>query len=398
MSTAGKGGGAAVTRVCGVNELAHLKKFHLVHQFRLGGDYDLDNESSFEFGGHGGTTLESLEGKPLRTAYIAVGNPEYDAQDRITNAVIINSYYAGDSTWFHYFWHEGQPGVDLLTGGVPVVGPGRLIDTDRFYVVYLDAVGLWGASKPSDGLGMKFPRYTIFDCVQANYRLLKDELGISRVRLCTGVSMGAIQTYAWAAMHPGFIDAIMPIGGSTSTRKDAVLRWNFELMSAAMMSDPAWMNTDGDYYHLPKESHPNRGMKFGWSVLLHNGIDLDFRVNQGWEEVRKEVFSWDSTRDMGSLLQQKADDYDVNDLLIRNGSQDRFDIDDRLPGIALPALVLHVENDLWLRVSLAKRSAEAMPNARFAAFQTPMAHYGLFSAPNALKSEVQAFFRDIGMK
>lgn len=56
-------------------------------------------------------------------------------------------------------------------------------------MVMLDAIGLWGASKPSDGLAMKFPRYN--NIVQANYRLLKDHLKVGQVELATGVSMGA---------------------------------------------------------------------------------------------------------------------------------------------------------------------------------------------------------------
>ena len=73
------------------------------------------------------------------------------------------------------------------------MGPGELIDTDRYYVIFLDALGLWGAGKPSDGLGLRFPQYNIMDCVQANYRLLRDHLKVSRVKLATGASMGAIQ-------------------------------------------------------------------------------------------------------------------------------------------------------------------------------------------------------------
>ena len=44
-----------------------------------------------------------------------------------------------------------------LSGTTPIIGPGRPIDTDRYYVVMVDPLGTWGASKPSDGLGIKFP-------------------------------------------------------------------------------------------------------------------------------------------------------------------------------------------------------------------------------------------------
>ena len=128
--------------------------------------YDLDNPSKWVDGGEGGVTLELLGGGKLRTGYIAVGTPRKNAAGEITNAVVINSYYSGNSTDMYEQWVKGAE----LSGGVPIIGPGRPIDTDRYYVVMVDPLGTWGASKPSDGLGIKFPQYSYFDMVQANYR------------------------------------------------------------------------------------------------------------------------------------------------------------------------------------------------------------------------------------
>jgi homoserine acetyltransferase len=386
-------GSKKITGLSGVRSLRGLKRFHTIPGFRIGGTYEIGDPARYEYGGQGGTTLESLGAEPLRTSYIAVGTPERDHLGRIINALIISAYYAGDSALGYYFWYEGQAGNSLSISAV--VGPGRIIDTDRFYVIFLDALGLWGASKPSDGLGMGFPTYTVFDCVQANYRLLKDCLNVAVVRLAMGLSMGAIQSYAWALLHPEYVQAIMPIGGSTSTARDPVVRWVFALMTAAIKSDPAWTNTKGDYYHLPRDQHPNQGMMFGWSILLHNGMDLDFRIDQGWDEVQKEVFSWEPKGQEGTLLRQKARDYDCNDLIMRNSSQDRFDLDDHLSRVTCPALVIHCANDLWLRVKLAQKSAERMPAARFVSYEHPLAHYSLFRAPHIVKDEVQAFLRQI---
>lgn len=391
----GAGVGKPLTRLSGVASLARLKEYYSIPDFRLGGTYEIGNEASYEFGGEGGVTLESHGADPLRTAYIAVGTSHRDQDGSITNAIIISPYYSGDSSWCYYFWHQGQEGVDYSLGSV--VGPGGIIDTNRFYVVYLDALGLWGASKPSDGLGPRFPRYTIFDCVQANYRLLRDKLNVKRVLLATGVSMGAMQSYVWAALHPDFVQAAMPVGGSTSTREDPVVRWNFDLMTAAMKSDPVWRATKGDYYHLPKASHPNRGMMFGWSILMQTGMDLDFRIQQGWEEVRKEVFYWEPTGDEGALLREKGRDYDVNDLIARNSAQDAFHLNDHLPRIRARTLILHVKNDLWLRERLAIAAAEKIPGAKFASFESPLAHYAVFRAPNVLKEKVLEFFTSIGL-
>ena len=129
----------------------------------------------YELGGKGGVTLESLGAEPLRTAYIAVGTPKKDVNGQITNAVVISPYYSGDSTFDYFFWYKGQKGNAFAVARW--WGPGELIDTNKWYVIFVDSLGLWGTSKPSDGLGMKFPQYTIFDMVQANYRLLKGPSG-----------------------------------------------------------------------------------------------------------------------------------------------------------------------------------------------------------------------------
>ena len=98
----------------------------------------------------------------------------------------------------------GWPGSagNAFSGGA-LVGPGLLFDTNRFYVVFVDALGLFGASKPSDGLGRKFPVYSYYDVVHLNYRLLRDHLKVGKVVLATGVSMGATQAYYWGLMYPG---------------------------------------------------------------------------------------------------------------------------------------------------------------------------------------------------
>ena len=67
----------------------------------------------------------------------------------------------------------------------------------------------------------------------------------------------------------------MPIGGTTqSDAEDPVGNWTFQLMTAAIESDPVWQATKGDYYNLPKEKHPLPGVAFGWSVLGLTGYDL----------------------------------------------------------------------------------------------------------------------------
>jgi homoserine acetyltransferase len=385
---------ASLTRTSGVEVLNSLKQYYTVPNFKIGGTYESGNEAAYEFGGSGGVTLESLGSAPLQTAYIAVGTPRKDAQGKIINAVIISSYYSGDATFMYDFWYEGQKGNGFAKGAV--VGPGKLIDTNKYYVIFLDALGLWGTSKPSDGLGMKFPKYSYQDHVQANYRLLKDHLKVGKIKLATGVSMGAMQSYVWAVLHPDYVEAILPIGGITYS--DPVSQWLFQLMTAAMQSDPAWRDTKGNYYHLPKERHPNQGMMFGWSILKQTGLTFDMRIQQGLDVVKKEIFYWEPKGDQGVNLIGSGKDFDVNDLLYRNHAGDLFDIRNQLPQVKARTMIIHIKNDQWLRYVLAEEAAKKIPGSKLESFESPLAHYAVFQAPNVLQEQIKGFFKEIGMQ
>ncbi|MGY2847679.1 homoserine O-acetyltransferase [Bradyrhizobium sp. USDA 4509] len=362
-----------------------LKQYYEIADFKLGGKYDLANPSKWENGGEGGVTLESLGGGKLRTAYIAVGTPRRNAAGEITNAVVINSYYSGDSTDMYEQWVKGA----ALSGGVPIIGPGRPIDTDRYYVVMVDPLGTWGASKPSDGLGIKFPQYTYYDMVQANYRMLRDHLKIARVALAAGVSMGGTQTYVWGVMHPEYVSALMPIGGTTqSDAGDPVGNWTFQLMTAAIESDPVWQQTKGDYYNLPKEKHPLMGMAFGWSVLGLTGYDLSYRTTQAFTAVQPEIFYWDPPNEKAGLnVINRSKLYDAVDLVWRNRVGELHNINNDLGRIQSRTLVMHIKNDLWLNFKLAEKAVENIPGADLIAEDSPVAHYGVFSIINGHKND-----------
>ena len=362
-----------------------LKQYYEIANFKLGGKYDLANPSKWENGGEGGVTLESLGGGKLRTAYIAVGAPRRNAAGEITNAVVINSYYSGDSTDMYEQWFKGA----ALSGTTPIIGPGRPIDTDRYYVVMVDPLGTWGASKPSDGLGIKFPQYSYFDMVQANYRMLRDHLRIAKVALATGVSMGGTQTYVWGVMHPQFVSAIMPIGGTTqSDAGDPVGNWTFQLMTAAIQSDPVWQQTKGDYYKMPKEKHPLMGLAFGWSVLGLTGYDFAYRTSQAFTSVQPEIFYWDPPNEKAGLnVINRSKLYDAVDLVWRNRVGETHNINADLGRVQARTMVMHITNDLWLNFKLAEQAVEKIPGADLIAEESPVAHYGVFSIINRRKND-----------
>lgn len=382
--------------------LDKMKLTYEVKNFKIGGKYDLANATSFENGAEGGTTLESLGAGPARTAYIAVGTPKKNNKGEIINAIVINSYYSGDATAMYTNWYAGQAG-NAFSGGA-LVGPGLLFDTDRFYVVFVDALGLWGASKPSDGLGMKFPVYSYYDVVQLNYRLLRDKLNIGQVVLATGASMGGTQAYYWGLMYPGFVKAVMPIGGASATDGEGpVAAWTFQLAKAALESDPVWVETKGDYYKLPKDQHPNKGVEFHWSMLSLTGYQLNYRQSLGWEAVSKEVFTWKDDprmgKDAGANLKRLASQFDGVDLWYRDTVGEIHNINKLLPGMKARTLVVHIDNDQWLISDKAKEAAQLIPGGQYVGFPDKTAHYAVFKAPNSLKTNpiFDTFMRDIGV-
>ncbi len=252
-----------------------------------------------------------------------------------------------------------------------MVGPGKVVDTNRYYVVFLDALGLWGASGHSDGLGRKFPAYSYFDMVQSNYRMLRDHLKIAQVEVATGVSMGATQSWVWGVMHSpsGFVKAIMPIGGTTaSDGADPVGAWTFLLGQAAIESDPMWRKTNGNYYDLPVDQHPKRGLQFMWSRLQLTGLTFPVRTATPWDQIEREVFHWEPKGNQSASWVARVKSEDPVDFWYRNDSGFNYNINQDLKRIKARTLVVHVENDMWLLVANARQAAKAVDGAVFASF------------------------------
>jgi len=389
-----------ITARSAVADLDSLKITVEIPDFRIGGSYDLADRAAWEDGAPDGVTLESLGAAPLRTSYIATGTPQTGEDGRINNAILISSYYSGDATSMYFNWVEGQGGNEFSGGAL--IGPGLLFDTERFYVIMVDALGLWGASKPSDGLGQQFPNYNYYDMVQANYRLLVDELNVGHVVLATGVSMGATQSYMWGLMHPEFVGAVMPVGGSTATDGTApIAAWTFQLAKAGLVSDPIWVETDGDYYDLPLDQHPRQGSAYHWSILSLTGYDLNYRGSQGWDAVKGSVFTWEPVEDgMGDAVAALGAIYDAVDLKYRVEVGETHNINALLPDYETRTLVMHIENDQWLTVDKARESVALIPGAQIITETSPIAHYATFSAINDLRHDpmVTAFLHDIGIE
>ncbi len=133
---------------------------------------------------------------------------------------------------------------------IPSVGPGKIIDSARYYVVIVDALGDGVSTSPSNSQTqphMKFPKFSIRDMVNSQHEMLTQKLHINHLKAVMGISMGGMQTFQWMVSYPDFLDHAIPIVGSPRLAPFDLVLWETE--NAAIMSDPSWKN--GEYAEQP---------------------------------------------------------------------------------------------------------------------------------------------------
>ena len=134
-------------------------------------------------------------------------------------------------------WFTGTSG-DLLK--YELIGPGKLADTDRYFVIAIDALGNGVSSSPSTSIrqpGAQFPDISIDDMVNSQYILLTNHLGINHVLAVTGISMGGMQAFQWIGQHPKFMDKAVPIEGSPRMTSYDLLQWQTHETAIQMMQE-----------------------------------------------------------------------------------------------------------------------------------------------------------------
>jgi homoserine O-acetyltransferase len=166
----------------------------------------------------------------LRLAYTTVGDPS-------GQPVVVLHGTTGSAT-------------SMLTPAFAgeLFGAGQPLDATKYYIIIPDSIGHGKSSKPSDGLRAKFPKYNYADMVDAQYRLVKEGLGINHVRLVIGNSMGGMHTWLWGVKYPDFMDALAPMASQPTAM--ASRNWMMRrLIIDSIRNDPDWKG--GDYTTQP---------------------------------------------------------------------------------------------------------------------------------------------------
>lgn len=229
----------------------------------------------------GAFSFESGQSLPhVRVAYETWGtlSPEAD------NAVLVLHALTGDS---HVIGRAG-PGHPTAGWWEEVVGPGRAVDTDRWFVVAPNMLGgCQGTTGPAslspDGSewGARFPFTTIRDQVAAQ-AALADHLGIDRWSAVVGGSMGGMQSLEWAVAYPERVARLAVISAPPLTTADQIALNSVQI--EAIRTDPLFQG--GDYYDAPDGDGPHRGLALARRMALLNyrsPSELNARFERSWQ-------------------------------------------------------------------------------------------------------------------
>jgi homoserine O-acetyltransferase len=175
----------------------------------------------------------------LHLHYRTLGQPRRDPSGRVTNAVLLLHGTGGTGAQFL------QPQFAEV-----LFRPGGQLDPQRYYIIMPDNVGHGLSSRPSEGLHARFPQYDYDDMVLLQHRLLAEHLGVSRLRLILGTSMGCMHGFVWGETFPNEMDAIAAFACAPTQISGRNRLWRKMAMDA-IRADPAWFG--GEYQHQPVE-------------------------------------------------------------------------------------------------------------------------------------------------
>ena len=289
--------------------LSDDQRFGLSRRVSLPGPLHLD----------GGATLS-----PVEIAYETYGTLDRDAG----NAILVCHALTGDHHLASPHPRTGKPGWWQR-----MVGPGKPIDTNRFFVVCANVLGsCMGSSGPASinpvtgrAWGMAFPVITIRDMVRAQ-ALLLDHLGIARLAAVVGGSMGGMQALSWAATYPQRVAAAVVIA---STARHTAQNIAFhEVGRQAVMADPNWR--EGDYYD---REAPARGLavaRMAAHITDLSEAGLTEKFGRRLQAREAKSFGFDADFQVESYLRHQGlsftDRFDANSYLYITRAMDYYDL------------------------------------------------------------------------
>ena len=281
-------------------------------------------------------SLSSGETLPEATiAYVTYGDLAPDG----CNAVLVTHGFTSS----HRFTDTNGPSGEGSWG--PLVGPGKAIDTRRFFVVSSNMLGSsYGSSCPRSvdprtgkPYGPNFPTFGLPDIVAAQ-RAMLDALGVKRLRAVVGPSYGGFQAFQWAVSYPEFIDGVVPVVTDLRSPRSEGAE---EDLIARFATDPNW--NDGHYY--------DRGGIEGTMTALR----IETLLKYGANEELAEAFPDPAARraEIERRATQWAREFDANSLIALMRASSRHDLTAEVSKIRARVLYILSRTDVLFPPSLA---------------------------------------------
>ena len=264
---------------------------------------------------------QSLDG--VQIAYETIGTLNADK----SNAILVYHALTMDQHFVSPHPKTGKPGWWSKS-----VGPGKTVDTDRYFVICANVLGgCMGTTGPSDPApdgqpwAMRFPVITIRDMVRAQVALL-DALGIAQLHAVVGGSMGGMQALSFAANWPERTKAALVI--ASAARHSAQNIAFHEVGRQAIMADPKWK--DGNYYGTkgPENGLAVARMAAHITYLSEEGMHEKF--GRKLQDRDSKTFGFDADFQVESYLRHQGlsftDRFDANSYLYITRAMDYFDL------------------------------------------------------------------------
>lgn len=322
------------------------------------------------------------------------------------NAVLVLHALTGDS----HVLGEAGPGHPTPGWWPAMVGPGRPIDTNRYYVVAPNVLGgCQGSTGPSssdpDGVpwGSRFPALTVRDQVAAEQRLTQS-LGIRSWALVIGASMGGHRVLEWAASFPDQVRAIAAIATAAQTTGDQIAWAHAQL--GAIRSDPNFR--DGDYYDAAPGHGPSAGLAIARQIAhttYRSARELDTRFGRIPQRAENPLdgsgrFAVQSYLDHhGSKLARRFDAGSyatlTQSMITHDLGRDRGGVEAALAGVTARALVVAVDSDRLFLPAHSARIARGIPQADLHVMHSDHGHDGFLIEFDTLGPIVAAFLGEV---
>jgi len=275
----------------------------------------------------------------LRIHYRTLGKPLRDSGGRVTNAVLILHGTTGSGNQFIRPEFAGE-----------LFGAGKWLDAERYFAVLPDGIGHGQSSKPSDGLHGRFPRYGYKDMIEAQFRLLTEELKVNHLRLVLGTSMGGMHSWLWGELHPEFMDALLPLASLPAQISGRNRVWR-RMIIDAIRDDPEWRQ--GDYIQQPT------GLHVALEVLYFMGNNASQRYKEA-----PTLHKADELLDAYVANQLKT--ADANDILYAVEASYDYNPGPDLEKIQAPLLAINFADDLINppELGILEREIKRVPHGR----------------------------------